>query len=43
MLSSIEDNIVHTVWYKKFFDASKNLLLDDYIRIIRDCKINYFD
>ena len=29
MLSSIEDNIVNTVWHKKFFDASKNWLSDD--------------
>ncbi|PHS36920.1 MAG: hypothetical protein COB07_11900 [Sulfurovum sp.] len=29
MLSSIESNIVNTVWYKKFFDASKSWLSDD--------------
>ena len=29
MLSSIENNIVKAVWYKKFFDASKNWLSDD--------------
>lgn len=29
MLSSIENNIVNTVWYKKFFDASKSWLSDD--------------
>ncbi len=29
MLSSIESNVVNTVWYKKFFDASKSWLSDD--------------
>ncbi len=29
MLSSIEDNIVNTVWHKKFFDACKSRLSDD--------------
>ena len=29
MLSSIEDNIVNTVWHKKFFDASKYWLSDN--------------
>ena len=29
MLSSIEGNIVNTVWHKKFFDASKSWLSDD--------------
>jgi hypothetical protein len=29
MLSSIEKNIINTVWYKKFFDASKQWLSDD--------------
>ena len=29
MLSSIENNIVNTVWYKKFFNVSKSRLSDD--------------
>jgi hypothetical protein len=29
MLSSIEKNIINTVWYKKFFDASKQWLSND--------------
>ncbi len=29
MLSSIESNVINTVWYKKFFDASKSWLSDD--------------
>ncbi len=29
MLSSIDMNIVNTVWHKKFFDASKSYLSDD--------------
>ena len=29
MLSSIDMNMVNTVWYKKFFDASKSYLSDD--------------
>ncbi len=38
MLSSIENNIVNTVWHKKFFDASQRWLSDDEYRAMIDEK-----
>ncbi len=36
MLSSIDLNIVKTVWHKKFFDASKSWLSDDEYKAMID-------